>query len=378
MIKRTRLFAGACGAMFLFGIVLAILGTILGLPAMRARLGIDLVQQGDILLALYLGVFLSTVLTGPVIDSFGNKVVLATSATLVTLAMLLFSAASSFAAAAAAGFALGFGGGGLNTAANALVAELYPDARGAMLNVVGMFFGFGALVVPLLAVAFSIPQLLTATTALAAVCAIAYLLLRFPPPSGDEGFSLLASIKAARHPGVLLLALLLFFQSGNESSIGGWTSTYAGAMGASPRTATIILAGYWAALMAGRMVAARALRHLSKPRLVLASGAVTAIGCAVLLASRSVTMMFAGAAITGFAHAAVYPTTLAIAADRYQRLAGTIFGFLFACGLVGGMTFPWTVGHLSQSFGLRAAMLLPMAGGAVVAGLAAVIARPAK
>ena len=196
--------------MFLFGVVLALLGTLFGLPEMRARLHVDLAQQGDVFLVLYLGVFVSTVLVGPVIDSFGNKVVLATSGLLVTAAMMLFSAAASFAAALAAGFLLGFGGGGLNTAANALVADLYPAERGAMLNVVGMFFGFGALVVPLCAAIitgiFTIPQLLIGTAALGAACTAAYLLLRFPPGSPGDGFSLLASLKMARHPGVLLFA----------------------------------------------------------------------------------------------------------------------------------------------------------------------------
>jgi len=377
--NRTQLFSGACAAMFVFGIVLAILGTIFGLPETRERLNIDLVQQGDVLLALFLGVFLSTVMVGPVIDSFGNKVVLTSSATLVTLALVLLSAAGSFAAAAVAAFILGFGGGGLNTAANALVADLYRDERGAMLNVVGMFFGLGGLFMPLLAASvagtFTIPQLLLGTAALAAACAAAYLILRFPEPAEGVGFSMLASLKAARNPGVLLFAALLFMQSGSESSIGGWTSTYVGAMGSPPRTATTILAGYWAALTIGRLAAAGALRRMSKARLILLSGLGSAAGCAVLLASASVPAMFAGAVLTGLSHAAIYPTTLAIAADRYQRLAGTIFGFLFATGLIGGMLFPWGIGHIAQPFGLRAAMLLPLLGGAVIAALAAAIGR---
>ncbi|MEK6371688.1 MAG: MFS transporter [Acidobacteriota bacterium] len=377
--NRTQLFWGACAAMFVFGIVLAILGTIFGLPEMRERLHVDLVQQGDVLLALFLGVFIATVIVGPVIDSFGNKVVLTASAVLVTLALVLLSAAGSFAAAAVAAFILGFGGGGLNTAANALVADLYTGERGAMLNIVGTFFGFGALFVPLLAASiggtFTIPQLLLGTAAVAAACAAAYLILSFPAPAEGVGFSILASLKAARNPGVLLFAALLFVQSGSESSIGGWTSTYVGAMGSPPRTATTILAGYWAALMIGRLAAARALRRMSKVRLVLLSGIGSAAGCAVLLASPAVPMMFAGAVITGFSHAAIYPTMLAIAADRYQRLAGTIFGFLFAVGLIGGMLFPWGIGHIAQPFGLRAAMLLPLVGGAVIAALAASIER---
>src|ERR1700752_1369249 len=127
------------------------LGTIFGLPEMRARLHVDLAQQGDVFLALYAGVFIATVIVGPVIDRFGNKVVLTASAGLVSIALVLLSAAESCAAAVVAAFLLGFGGGGLNIGANALVADLYTDERGAMLNIVGIPFGVGALLVPLLA-----------------------------------------------------------------------------------------------------------------------------------------------------------------------------------------------------------------------------------
>ena len=365
--------------MFVFGIVLAILGALFGLPEMRDRLGIDLAQQGDIFLSLFFGVFLSTLVVGPMIDSFGNKLVLTISAVLVTMALAAFAGANSFQMGVAAAFVLGVGGGGLNTAANALVADLYAENRGEMLNILGTFYGFGALFIPLLAAIitgfFTIPQLFLAAASLAAILAIFYLVLRFPQPKERIGFSLLASIRAAAIPGVLLFAFLLFFQSGNESAIGGWTSTYLGAMGAGPRTATWILAGYWAALMVGRLLAVQMLKRVTKAQLVLMSGIGSAIGCAILLISRSIGLMAVGAVIVGLSFAAIYPTVLAMAADRYQRLAGTIFGFLFAVGLIGGMLFPWSIGHISESYGLRSGMFIPLFGAIAISVIAVILSR---
>jgi MFS transporter, FHS family, glucose/mannose:H+ symporter len=376
-MNRNRLFGGACAAMFVFGIVLAILGALFGLPAMRERLGITLVQQGDIFLALFFGVFLSTIVVGPMIDSFGNKVVLTVSAALVTIALVLFAWAHSPLTAMASAAILGFGGGGLNTSANALVADLYPENRGPMLNVVGTFFGFGALFIPLLAAIITglltITQLLLTAAALAALCTLFYLVLPFPPPREAIGFSLLASIKAVRIPGVLLFGILLFCQSGNEAAIGGWTSTYAGSLGAAPSTATWILAGYWAALMIGRIASAKLLGHMTKQRLVVSSGIGSVAGAAVIVGTSSVIPLAIGAAIIGLSFAAIYPTMLAIAADRYERQAGTIFGLLFAMGLIGGMLFPWVIGHISQAFSLRAAMSVPLAGALVITAIAITI-----
>jgi fucose permease len=362
--------------MFLFGIVLAVLGVIFGLPEMRERLGVTLVQQGDIFLALYFGVFLSTIVVGPVIDTFGNKRVLVTSATLVAIGLSLVATSRSFAPAIVAALLLGFGGGGLNTSANALVADLYPETRGPRLSVVQAFYGVGALLIPLLAASMLAPtRLLYLGALVGAVCAIAYAFLPFPAQAEAGGFSLFASIKAIRIPGVLLVGVLLFCESGNEAVIGGWTSTYAGSIGATPRNATWILTSFWIAFTFGRFANAKLLAYLPKRRLVALSAIGSLIGAALMLASTSPRMIAVGAIVIGVSFAAIYPTTLAIAADRYQGLAGTIFGLLFAMGLCGGMLFPWIVGHVSQSAGIRSAMIVPLAGAFAISILAVLQSR---
>src|SRR5207237_908504 len=84
--------------------------------------------------------------------------------------------------------------------------------------------------------------------------------------------------------------------------------------GAAPRIATWILAAYWAGLMIGRLIGARLLATIRKERLVFASGIGSAIGTAILIGSPSLITMAIGATIIGLSFAAIYPTTLAIAA----------------------------------------------------------------
>lgn len=374
---RAPLFWSAAGGMFVFGIVLAILGALFGLPEMRARLDVTLAQQGDIFLSLFFGVFLCTVLTGTAVDSFGNKFVLTLSAALVTIGLAGFAFATSYAAAIASAFVLGFGGGGLNTATNALVSDLYVENRAGMLNLLGAFFGFGGLFIPFLAAVIlgvvGPVQLLWMAAALSAICSLAYAVLRFPASRARSSFSPLGVLRAARHPGVLLLAAMLFFQSGNESSIGGWTSTYLGASGASPRLATWVLAGYWAALVAGRGISGTLLRSVRKPVIVFASAIGSIAGALVFVLSSSVPLMAASAALLGLSYAAIYPTTLAIAADRNPQDTGTLFSLLFSVGLAGGMAFPWALGQVSQAWGIRIGMTLPLVGAIAITVLILVI-----
>ena len=79
MIRRGVLFGGAAAGIFVFGIVMAILGTLFGLPEMRSRLGISLTQQGTVFLLLYVGIFAATLVAGPGIDAIGNKFILVVS-----------------------------------------------------------------------------------------------------------------------------------------------------------------------------------------------------------------------------------------------------------------------------------------------------------
>lgn len=380
--NRHVLFGGAATGIFVFGIVMAVLGTLFGLPEMRQRLKIDLAHQGNVFLLLYLGILLATLVAGPVIDSIGNKVILVASAALVASGMAGFAYAHSFGGAAIPAVLLGLGGGGLNTSTNALVSDLYDEKRGPMLNVLGIFYGIGALCIPLLAAVIAghipITQQLLTCAGLAGACALLFLALQFPEASTLQTFSWREASHVARYPGVLALGFLLFCQSGNEASIGGWTSTYVGETGLGARTATFVLAGYWAALMVGRLLTARLLKFVGKRRLVLASGLGALVGAAILLTNRMEGILVVGVLLIGLSYAGVFPTALAIAGDTYQKMTGTVFGLLFAIALVGGMSFPWAVGQISQLRGVRYGMLVPLAGAAGICVLAGRILRPEK
>lgn len=362
-VRPRLLFLSACAGILVFGIVLAILGTVFGLPAWRERLQISLAQQGALLLLLYLGIFVASLVVGPLIDHLGNKANLLASSVIVAVAMVFFADAHSIATASVAAILLGLGGGGLNTCTNVLVSDLYAAQRGPMLNLLGMFFGVGALSIPLTAASiagrFTIPQLFLLCAVLATICALWYAVISFPPAKTKQEFSWGELLEVAKYDGVLLLAFILFCESGDEACIAGWTSTYVDAMGHSPRVATLVLAAYWAGLMLSRMLAAKVLSGIRKPPLVLTMGFLALGGCAILLSARSLLLLFAGTALIGLSYGPIFPTTLAIAGDRYSQRAGTVFGLLFSIALIGGMIFPWGVGQVSQRVGVRFGMIVP-------------------
>jgi fucose permease len=378
-VPRAPLFVAACAGIFVFGTILALLGTLFGLAGMRARLGVDLSGQGDLFLLQFLGIFVSTALAGPLIDRYGKKVILTASSALVGLSLALFAQAHGFRSAAVSALVLGLGAGGLSTANNVLVSDLYDTDRAARFNLLGVWFGVGALVVPLatagLSTRLGIATLLVIASLLAFTCAVLYLSLTFPAAHEAENFTLRRAAGVARYPGVLLFGALFFCQSGNEASIGGWTSTYVGERGWDPEVGTWVLAGYWAALLIGRVASAGLLAGADKSRVVLVSGVGSVIGAAVLLVASRLWEMVAGVALLGLSFANVYPVGLAMVGDRYRSFTGTVFGGLFSVGLVGSMLFPWAIGHIGERYGVRPGMTLPLAGAVLICGLVLAIER---
>jgi fucose permease len=278
---------------------------------------------------------------------------------------------------------LGVGGGGLNTCTNALVSVLYGANRGRMLNLLGIFFGVGALLVPSLGAAiegsFAPQQLLALCAVLPALCAVVYAALRFPVQErAQNGFSWRDTARVARYRELWLIAFILVFESGNEACIGGWTSTFASTVGLSSRTATLILSGYWAALMLSRIVAAWLLRTSTPERLVATAAAIAIVGGGALLSASSAFWLSTGAVLVGLSYGPIFPTTLAIAGERYSQMTGTVFGVLFSIALVGGMTFPWGVGQISQHSSVRTGMLIPVLGAAGICSIAMALMRHSK
>ncbi len=350
----------AYGGMFVFGIVMALLGALL------PRLPVGLGQAGNLFFALTSAMLVSMLALGPLTDRFGKKLPLAAGSFGVGAALLGIAAAPGYGLLLASICLLGAGGGALNGVTNTLVADLYSDPRqkNSALNLLGVFFGFGALFLPFLIGSLLGVLGLTGILGLAAGFSLAlgvlYLALAFPPPKHAEGLPLAETARLARNPLVLLFGFLLFFQSGNEFIMGGYTSKYlTSQFQTSYEGASYILAAYWGSIMLARVISSRLLLRVQGPLVVAGSALGSAAGVTVLLLAGTVTVAALGVVLIGLSFASIYPTVLGLAGSRFEEYSGTVFGILFAIALTGGMTLPWTVGQIAQARNLRLALVVP-------------------
>ncbi len=360
-----RLIFSAWAGIFVFGLVMAILGAIL--PSLFGRIDFDKSEAGNLFFFMNLAMLGMAIVFGPIVDRFGYRIFLAVCALLVAISFLLFTLAPTYSFLVAAAVVLGIGGGGLNGGANALTSDLNPESRSAALNLLGIFFGFGALLIPLLIGTLlgilGLDTILVVATVLSLIPFAFFLLLRFPPAKQAQGFPLRRAALVVGSPLLWLCGLLLFFQSGNEFTVGGWISTYLNEhFRLSTAAASLVLSGYWGTIMLGRLIISRRLvKVLKNETLVLASAVLALAATSLVAAAPSGSLAAVGVVLTGLGFAAIFPTTLAVAGEVFADLTGTAFSVIFMIALAGGMTAPWLTGKVANASGLRTGLLIPVA-----------------
>jgi fucose permease len=353
--------------MFGFGIVMALLGAIL--PLLVSRLHFDLSEAGGLFLAMNAAMLVITLVLGPVLDRFGIRSTMIVAPLFVAVAVALIAGASGSRVLLLGVILLGAGGGALNQATNTLIADLHEDARAknAALNTLGVFFGFGALFIPFtigsLLSSLGMRNILYSAIPLILIPLLLSIWLQYPAPKHAGSIRLTNVIQLARRPLVLAFAFLLFFESGNEFTLGGYLSTYLTRdLQSSVTLASYALAGYWGALMIARVILGRVLLRV-RGELLIRWSAIAVACCVVALTLARTPAVAAGIEVLlGFCMAAIFPTVLGVAGTRHHGDLGTLFGILIGIALIGGMTVPWLAGQVANEHGIRVALWIPAAG----------------
>lgn len=271
----------------------------------------------------------------------------------------------------------------MNGATNTLVADLHddPHRKSAALNVLGVFFGFGALFLPFTIGAllswFSVGSLLLAAAALCALAGVFAAALAFPAPKQGHTLPVADMPRFLRSPLVLAFAFLLFFESGVEFTLGGFISTYLTHDMAvtSVSAASWILAGYWASMMISRAVLSRIALGSDSYRILLFCSLGACAGAVLAAVAPSAGVSAFAIVLSGWSLAGIFPTALGIAGARFKSHSGTVFGILFTVALAGGMTLPWLAGQIGGAVGLRWVFGMIAASFAAILGLSRVAAQ---
>ena len=344
------------------------------------RFGIDKAEAGSLFLLMTLGILGASLIFGPLVDRYGYKGMLLAATVLVAAGLEGIAFAQSMIALRLAVIVIGFGGGIINGASNALVADISSGERAANLNLLGVSFGVGAMAVPfalgVLINRYSQSTIVAGVGALVLIVFLFIALATFPAPKQPQGFPIADAGRLVRDKLILLMGVMLFLQSGIEITVGGWTSTFVTEeLAVPPRTALIILSLYWMGMMLARLALGYLLRRYSPFRALYACLAIALIGSALLLTTRSVGVAAIGVFMLGAGFAAMFPTVLSFIGDRYAALSGTAFSLAIAFALLGGMLLPYLAGILGMQLGMRGSFAIVPAALLALALLLGALAR---
>ena len=341
--------------MLVYGIVLSLPGTVLGLPETAAELGLTLTSRGSLISALFVGLLLGSLLSGPIVDALGYRASLALSSGLVALAMPLLALMRTPLLAGVTIVALGVAAAGMNTASNALSSDLFPGERAIRMNRLAILVGIGGVMMPSPPSWHLLPSRGEPSSSLAVYSRHWWRWrargFRRPQRSSRRRIRLGQALRRlARQPGFVWLAAALLLGGGNEAALAGWISTYLQAAGFSASASTWILASHWVGLIVARVTLSPRVER-TKAVAVVRSAIAAAVCVAVFVLVGAHVWLAVMPFLIGCAVALVVPTMLAHAGDRYPGNMSALFGLLLTLLQVGGIALPAAIGVISDRAG---------------------------
>ncbi|HEV2218829.1 MAG TPA: MFS transporter [Candidatus Dormibacteraeota bacterium] len=354
-------------AFFCFGTVAGSL--VPRMPAFKESLHLTDGQVGLAFLFYAAGAVAGAVLARPILASGARRWVRVL--TVVMVGVLIAPAlAPSFAFFAAAFFLLGVLGGLIDVLENSQAAEIEREAGRPMIN---GFHGFWSLgfVAGGAAAAFAAAVGLSPLPHFAIVAVVVGVgsvpLLAGVPDTRGGAATLLPSGTTRLRIGTAVgaVAAMAFFGILVESAGGDWGPIYLRDYGKTTlAVAAAVSVAFSLAMTAVRMTADR-LTARTGPAVVVALGALVAIaGVAVAIALPAPVTAITGFTLVGAGCAVMVPLAFSAAANLGRT--GTPLSVVLSAGYAGSIVGPWLIGSTADRFGLRLALLIPLAAAGAV------------
>lgn len=356
MQKNKLVFISACAGMLLFGISVITLGSLA--QDLQQKFSLDAISAGTLFSILPFGILTGSLIFGPISDRYGYKLFLVISSLCMFIGFQGIAYSSSMSILKICVFLFGFGGGAINGATNAVVADISQSNKGANLSLLGIFYAIGALGMPFILGAlenkFSFETIISAVGYVSLFIAGLFIATPFPAPKQTQGIPLSQGLALAKEDFILLIGFFLFCQSSFEAVVNNWTTTYLSQELFIPGNKALFALSLHVAGMAAMRLVIGGFMRSSTPRTILfICFTFLLAGCLLLQLATSFTIAAIALISLGIGLCAGFPIMMGLVGNRYSALSGTAFSIVLFIALSGNMIINFLMGLIVDRYGIQ-------------------------
>lgn len=349
-------------AMFFAGVG-SVMYTVM-LPHIVSAYSLKLTQSGLIIPFLALGEFTAILLGGLIVERVKKvNLILLSFIGFVAMFFLIGGKPPRLYGILSAYFAIGMCGNILNIAASSYIADAYPMNRSAYLNILHSMYALGSLLGPLYCTSilnsgfeWNEAYLKFALICLPIIIFYAPVTLRHKDcRTADkpqvQHKTKIFNFTLLRDRRILLLSVMSMVYIGYCYSYNTWFPSYmSGFLRFDKTFISFIITGYWAGVVAGRLIYPLLARHVAAKRYLffgnMAGGIILLCGVWIGLPVLLMVSIF----VTGLVTSINNPLILAIACDLYPLNAGSATTITYMAGGLGGIIAPLLMGKAAGYF----------------------------
>ena len=332
-------------------------------PAIYSEFGLPISYASFVTVTVSICTFLSSLLSGRVINRFGTYRVTAVSTAMTSLALTGMSFSPSLVCFVILAFPLGFGAGAIDTGLNNYVALHYNAMQ---MNFLHCFYGIGVTASPfLLSLTLSNESDWRSGYRLVSVILFSiFILVAVSLPlwkktgegiHKEEKKPVTLSVSGVlRLKGVIPVLAILLAACAFEVGCGLWGSTFlVNEKGMEVDAAARAVTLYYAGITGGRLLSGLLSAKLRSSRIIAAGEILTVAAAVILLAPLSGTVSAAGLFLAGLGIGPLFPNIMHLTPKLFGRdVSQSVIGVQMAVACMGSLIFPNLFGVFARRAGL--------------------------